>query len=148
MSQALQGEDLATWGVYHVFPSIELASRGSQTHRQLHRWLLLITELLHFSSVIHHTTQDSDSSEFSEHRLGQRVTLMEWDAVMCIPNRTTWSEGSFAPYRLSGLLLQQRKGVLGGQKEKSTILNINSVKKGMRRLRSGLECWLKPLTCK
>ena len=57
---------------------------------------------------------------------------------MGIPHGTTWKEG-----RLSGMLLTAVERCAGWGKKKVTIFN--TVTKGMRRLRSGLEFWLKPL---
>lgn len=67
-------------------------------------------------------------------------------AVVCIPSRATWNNGSLVSQRLSGRLLpgEERGAGCGKRSPLCVIL----VKTGMRRLGSGLEFWLKPLLYK
>lgn len=101
------------------------------------------TELLHFSSVIHHSPrvpvlERIQWAQVESKSHPQGVTLCGVHSQQDHARRVK----PCSPEGWVGCSYQQRKEVLGGQEE--PIFNITSVRKAMRRISSGLECRREP----
>lgn len=102
----LPAEGTGAWGSYHAFAFMELASEEADSWTASHLAPAdVVTELLHFSSIIHHSTRDSGPSESLMSIGWSEAHPQGWHVVICILNRSTWNGGSLVPQRLSGPFL-------------------------------------------